>query len=119
MCGWHDVASSKDFGLLTYLGGDRYFISPALVSFMTTQSHRRESPVGIAACLQVLPWTRVECSSMIGASLASTNAGVTGAWSVASRETPELSSRNAEASGSGERGSMKTGTSRRTSIISS
>ena len=106
VCGWHDVASSKDIGLLTHLGGDRYLISPALVSFMTTQSHRRERPVGIAACLQVLPWTRVECSSMIGASLSS-SCGVRGACSSTSGEAPELSSRNSEASGSGERGSMK------------
>ena len=63
-------------GLLTHLGGDRYLISPSLVSFMTTQSHRRERPVGIAACLHVLPWTRVECSSMIGASFVSSSCGV-------------------------------------------
>lgn len=93
-------------GLLTHLGGDRCLISPALVSFKTTQSHLRERPVGIAACLQVLPWTRVECSSMIGASLSS-SCGVKGACSGASGEAPELSSRNSEASGSGERGSMK------------
>ena len=47
-----------------HLGGDRYLIKPALVEFISTQSQRRARPVGIApVCLQVIPCTRVECSS--------------------------------------------------------
>ena len=106
ICGAWGCKFRGNFRLLTHLGGDRYLISPALVSFMTTQSHRRESPVGIAACLQVLPWTRVECSSMIGASLSS-SCGVRGACSGATGEAPELSLRKSDATGSCERGSMK------------